>query len=149
MEKELLCKKFPQLAKLPLDRNFYDTTPLDPTILQKAKQKIYGNKGIWRYAKARWIRDKLIKRGVEKRYYYRVYDFNNSGWHLIRKKAEFSQKLASILVDKNVLNNLVPEPDANVILKDGIKDSASLKTMTGLLLWLEQNQNNFYEKTPS
>lgn len=146
LEKELLCKKFPQLAKLPLDRNFYDTTPLDPTILQRAKQKLYGNNGIWSYDKARSIRNKLINRGGEKRYYFRVYDFNNPGWLLIRKKVESSRELAAPLVDKNALDELFPEPDVNVTFKEGIKDSASLKTMAGFLLWLEQNEINTFDE---
>jgi asparagine synthase (glutamine-hydrolysing) len=142
-QKELLCKKFPQLAQLPLDRNFYDTTPLEPTTLQRLKQHIiYGNWGIWSLAHARKMRHKLMKLGGERRYYYRIYDFNSSGWQTIRRNAESGRKLASHLFDENFLKELFPAANVKVKFDDGIIDSAGLKILTGFLLWLKHIRIN-------
>jgi len=136
-QKELLCKKFPQLASLPLDHNSYDTTSLEPTSLQRLKQLIYGDLGIWSLAQARKMRRKLMKLGGEKRYYYRIYDFNSFGWKKIRRNAESGRRLVSSMFDKNILRELLPFANITVKFEDEIRDSACLKTMTGFLLWLK------------
>jgi len=142
MQRELLCKKFPQLAQIPLDHNSYDTTPLEPTSMQRLKQLIYGDGGIWSLAPARKIRYKLREIRGERRYYYRIYDFNNFGWQIIRQNAESGRKLVSNLFDKNSLKELLPAANIDVKFDDGIIDAAGLKSMTGFLLWLKHIRIN-------
>lgn len=91
--KELLCRKFPNLARLPLvavDRSneLYDTTPLTPTPRQRGWQQIIGNGGIWRSKEARYLPHLLIiaLRG-ERRYYTRRGSINSPGWKAERKSA--------------------------------------------------------------
>lgn len=143
IQKELLCKFFPKLARLPLDRNFYDTTPLKPSTLQRLKQHIiYGNLGVFSLVKARKIRDKIMKLRGEQRYYYRIYDFNNIGWQKIRRNAESGRKLGSNFFDENLLKDLLPSANSDVKFDDGIIDTAALKNLTGFLLWLKHIQIN-------
>lgn len=142
MQKELLCRKFPKLARIPLDHNSYDTTPLEPTSMQRLKQLVYGDRGIWGLAQARKMRHKLMKMRSERRYYYRIYDFNSSGWQTIRQNAESGRKLVSNLFDENFLKELLPAANIKIKFEDGIINAAGLKTLTAFLLWLKHIQIN-------
>lgn len=128
---ELLCSRFPKLAKLPIDRNSYDTTPLRPRVRYLAVQEIYKRLqkmfGHSRNGKA------------EHRYYYRIYDFNNNGWQSVRREAEpYREKMYGIF-NKDVFNELLLEPDEQANLQDKITDASGLKLLTGLMLWSKEN----------
>jgi len=110
--------------------------------MQRLKQLIYGDGGIWSLAPARKIRYKLREIRGERRYYYRIYDFNNFGWQIIRQNAESGRKLVSNLFDKNSLKELLPAANIDVKFDDGIIDAAGLKSMTGFLLWLKHIRIN-------
>jgi asparagine synthase (glutamine-hydrolysing) len=129
-ENQLLCKRFPPLAALPLDRNTYDTKPLEPRI---------------RYLLADYLSHKLRvfrrplfggrKQNVERRYYYRIYDFNSPGWVAVRKLAEPHRALTLDFFEKDFLQELLPGPDARLRFQDGIMDASGLKMLTGFFLW--------------
>jgi asparagine synthase (glutamine-hydrolysing) len=129
-ENELLCKKFPKLAALTLDRNTYDTQPLKPRI---------------RYLLASYLSHRLTvfrrrlfperKQNVERRYYYRTYDFNSPGWVAVRKVAEPHRARTFDFFERNFLQELLPGPDASLRFQDGIIDASGLKMLTGFFLW--------------
>ncbi len=127
-QKTLLCRDFPQLAQLPLDRNSNDTTPLQPTPMRQRLAPLYMMQRRWRGVQRRL--------GYERRYYYRVLDINNPGWRAIRRQAEPHRDRLHDLFHPEVLNQLLPAPDQTwVYQKDAILESASVKTLLGLLLW--------------
>jgi asparagine synthase (glutamine-hydrolysing) len=123
----VLCRYFPQLAQLPLDRNSYNATPLQPRL---------------RYLILRLVRQRFGRRSprLESRRYYRMYDINGPGWLAVRREAEQSRSLAYEWFDKKVLDTILPPPDVSIPYKDAIIDTSGLKSILGLMLWLRHTR---------
>jgi asparagine synthase (glutamine-hydrolysing) len=131
---DLICRRFPHLAKLPLDRNSGNTSPL--------------LKPPWHPLLARMGR--LLKRAgnparngadgrLEQRYYYRVFDINNPGWVELRRKAEPFRERAATIFEPDILRELLPPPHEQIRLQDGIIDAAGRKVLIGFMLWAGGN----------
>lgn len=123
---EILRRRFPDLARLPLDRNTHDTSPLLPS----ARQRIVHALG--RVAAPITRR---FPRNLERRYYHRVYDVNGPGWRAIRHLAEPYRETLSTLFNMDALAELVPPPDARIALRSTITDSFAPKLLIGLMIW--------------
>ena len=131
-EIELFCRRFPKLAALPLDRNSYNTEPLRPRL---------------RYQLSKYAFNKLRhlshlghhSKNIERRYYYRIYDFNNPGWLAVRQQAETYREKLFGLFHKEVLEQLLPGPDVRLSVGNGIIEASGLKTLLGLMLWSKDN----------
>lgn len=129
-QKDLLCKHFPELAELPLDRNSYDTTPLQPRLR-------------WLLAQTARIQLKRLKRfspvkqmgRVERRTNYRTFDINGPGWKAVRRLAEPYRTKVYDLFNNDVLDELLPPPDVNIQVKDPIIDVSGIKSLLGFMLW--------------
>ena len=142
-EKELLCTRFPDLAALPLDRNSWDMTPLQPSLRWR----------LWRLMNSvRWrIRERLAYnqrspspgggnlKGVERRYYYRIYDINGEGWRTVRREAEPGRERVLELFDRDVLDTLLPPPEVTLRPRDAIIEASGLKSLIGFLLWSQEH----------
>ncbi len=131
---EILCTSFPELAELPLDRNSYDTEPLRPRL---------------RHLLARSIRSHFptLRRGspsrdrtIERRYYYRVYDFNGSGWLAIRREAERYRNAVLDLFDRRTLEQVLPSRETVVHFEDPIVEPSGMKLLVALLLWCRDHR---------
>lgn len=122
----ILCHHFPELARLPLDRNSHDTLPLLPSLGQRIRYQI-GRMGDP-------IRPR-IHRTIERRHYHRVYDINGPGWRAVRRLAEPHRERLADLVVMDVLAELVPPPDAHIAVEHRIRDSFGTKLLLGLMLW--------------
>jgi hypothetical protein len=133
-ESELLCKRFPVLAALPLDRNSHETRPLKLGLRHLLAS--YPLRG-WRVFH-RFMLPKH-KQKTERRYYYRIYDFNSPGWMAVRNAAEPYRARTFEFFDKNVLQELLPGPNVSVGVQDGITDASGLKMLTGFFLWLKDH----------
>lgn len=108
-EKDVLCRKFPNLARLPIDRGLtHDTTPLLPTPMQRGMQQIIADSGIWKSSQARSIRNKLIigLKG-DGRYYSRHLSLNYKGWKAVQKLATPNLKLTSQFLNNSAVQELV------------------------------------------
>lgn len=146
-EKELLRRKFPELARLPLVAEIYDTTPLLPSLKQKALQQVIGNGGIWRYRSTRYLRHLLIVglRG-ERRYYPRLWDINSPGWKALLKSAESHIELTSHFVNKDFVRKSMPsnsryEKVKRILGRSGMMSTSGLRTLVGFALWLRGHQD--------
>ncbi|MEN6384982.1 MAG: asparagine synthase-related protein [Phycisphaerales bacterium] len=128
---ELLCSRFPKLARLPIDRNSYDTTPLKPRVRYLAGREFY------RLMKKVLSFSKNVQ--SEHRYYYRIYDFDNKGWKAVRREAEPYRKKIYDIFDKEELNKLLPRPEEQANLKENIADASGYKLLTGIMLWSKGN----------
>jgi asparagine synthase (glutamine-hydrolysing) len=128
-QKNLLYSHFRALAKLPLDRNSSDTSPLVGSFY-------------WRNANRlrKYVINRLsIKRDAERRYYYRVFDINNPGWRAVRQEAEQFRTKAERIFNPAVLRELLPPPNVQISLSDGIVDASGRKTLLGLMFWAGRN----------
>jgi asparagine synthase (glutamine-hydrolysing) len=132
-EKELVREKFPALAELPLDRNGFNTEPLQPRLRYRIRQHLL--KQIAPVGRVAHLRRKR----VERRYYYRVFDINGPGWSAVRREAEPYRSRLSDLLDKSTLDALLPPPDVPLHCDDPIIDSAGPKTLLGLFLWAKDH----------
>jgi asparagine synthase (glutamine-hydrolysing) len=134
MQHELIRTRFPRLARLPLDRNSRDTTPLMPTPWSRIPPAI-------RRARFRAWRRGWLGRPIETRYFHRMYDFNGPGWRAIRRLAEpFRVRLADRF-DMDELNRFLPPPEISVPFENPLEHSAGHKQLVGLMLWAGQHVN--------
>ncbi|CAN5566179.1 hypothetical protein BH09GEM1_BH09GEM1_37750 [soil metagenome] len=119
MEDALLRKRFPALARLPLDRNAPDTSPLVSTLRHRISAS-------WR---ARMHRDT----DVEQRYYVRMYDFDNEGWRAVRWAAETGRDAMAQWFEPAALRSILPAPDASTAHADPITSGFAPKMLTGIM----------------
>lgn len=133
LQRELLRRRFPALARLPLDRNSFDTTPLEPGTADYVRQALARRLGAT--PPGRWWR--RWRRGEERRYYYRVYDLGSEGWREVRRAAEPARAALEPLFDVEALTrSYLPPPDADPRLDDGIVDASGRKLLLGLMTLL-------------
>jgi asparagine synthase (glutamine-hydrolysing) len=133
-ECELLCKRFPSLALLPLDRNSKELKPLKLSL----RNALAG----YSFRTGKSIRHFLFparETSQERRYYYRIYDFNSPRWRAVRAAAEPYRLRTSDFFEEKVLHELLPGPDAMISVQDGIMDVSGLKTLIGFFLWLKEH----------
>jgi asparagine synthase (glutamine-hydrolysing) len=127
---ELLYRRFSELAALPLDRNTYNIEPLRPRMRHVLARRLYR-----RLRPLRRLGQVIENRRGERRYYYRIYDLNGPGWLAVRQQAEPLRERVVHLVNKDVLDELLPAPGVPLRLKDGIIDASGLKVLLGFTLW--------------
>ena len=133
-QKELLCTRFPQLARLPLDHNSYDVEPLRPRLRREIAQHLY-----WQLKPLRLVRDSVRKLKGEHRYYFRIYDFNGPGWVAVRRQAEPYRERVLHLFNRDVFDELLPGPDVPLRFENSIPEASGLKSLLGLLLWSREH----------
>lgn len=86
LERILLQRRFPALARLPLDRGSHNDSPL-----------LASHREQWRALLRPWMLRKLLAHlGVESRYTHRVLGFNGANWKAVRRLAD--KQVSSVLV---------------------------------------------------
>jgi asparagine synthase (glutamine-hydrolysing) len=132
VEKELLCRKFPALAALPLDRNSYDSTPLRPRLRYLVTH--------WARARLGLVRGQDEPRTRERRYYYRVSDFDGPEWQAVRTAAGPLRAKAAGVLRPDVLARLLAPPSG--IHQDAaakLKGATGTKLLLVFLLWASEH----------
>lgn len=112
------------LACLPLDRNSYDTRPIEPRV-----------KDVVAHAFMRNVRAVRHKLGLheEERYYVRTYDINGPHWRAVRRLVEPFRERAYTVFERDAFDELLPGPDVTIPTRDGIQDVSGIKTLLGWL----------------
>jgi len=129
----ILRERFPRLARLPLDRNDFDTEPLLPSLLRhRMNQRIVA-------ARRLASRVGLTTGERERRYYYRTYDINAHGWRGVRVAAEPHRDALAGIVDMDELRRWLPSPSFHIVQRDSIHDGFRVKTLLGLMLWAAEH----------
>ena len=132
LQVELLRRRFPNLARLPVDRNSFSTHSLIPD----RSMPVLAVDTISRY----WRRFRSLA-GHERRFYYRVFDPDNHGWRAVRRCAEPYRKNLSSLFVRSELDRVLPRPESRVrVPGDRIVDTSKLKLLLGLALWTRDNR---------
>ncbi|HLG06377.1 MAG TPA: asparagine synthase-related protein [Gemmatimonadales bacterium] len=129
-------QRLPALARVPLDRNTFDTTPLDPRLREIVRLALVT--GMWARLE-RWSGGR-IKR-PDRRYYHRVFDFNGPAWRSIRAELEPHRRLASELFHQPVFDEIVPPAQAHWAGGDAIVSASAPKMLLAvlaLLRWLRE-----------
>jgi asparagine synthase (glutamine-hydrolysing) len=131
VQKSLLLRHFPRLAALELDRNYFDTRPLDTSrgsMLFSWRRRLF---------KARCHAKALL--GADPRFYVRVMGFNSPGWRKVRNLSEQCRTSIRDFFNLDALDQILPGPRARVHRKtDAIIHSTPLKNTVGLMHWFHQ-----------
>jgi len=146
MEKEIVCRKYPALAVLPLDRNNYNTSPV-LGLKQALRERGLSLPQAWtlvsEYTRGR-CREKvqsLRSKGgkTDRRFYYQTFDVNSPAWRAFRKEAEGSREAMEKLFNRGTLSELWPGASETVRVKNGITDTQALKVLLGFAVWSKIN----------
>lgn len=132
VQTRMLITRFPRLARLELDRNYLDTSPLlGPRGSHLSNLRRRAVK-LQRRCRA-WL-------GPDPRFYVRTMEINGAGWRVVRAMAEDSRTAAQAIFRPAALAELLPHPRARVRqIEDPIIHSTPLKNTLGLMLWLRQH----------
>jgi hypothetical protein len=126
MQYDLLKRRFPALARLPLDRNGFNVRPVSSRYGRVINHALFKPRELY----YRWT-----SRLVERRFYYRTMAFDSPGWNAVRAAAEPHRGNAHRILDASVLAEVLPRPGEPLNIRDGIIDSSKMKLMTGFMLW--------------
>jgi hypothetical protein len=129
-EKEILCKRFPDLAALPLAGTSYATTSLKPRLRDLVWQHI-----LWRLAPLQRALPTSTKSKRERRYWYRVNDFNGSAWKSVRLLAESNREQMYSFFEKEVFDSILPPPDVEYLAENGMVSDSGLKLLLASMIW--------------
>jgi asparagine synthase (glutamine-hydrolysing) len=133
-EKELLCERFPSLAALPLAGDSYATPSLKPRLRDLVLQHIS-----WRLAALRRGLSVGPKRELDRRYWYRVNDFNGSAWRSVRRMAEPYRKQVYSLFEKNVFDSILPPPEAPFLVENSMIFESGAKLLVASMIWAKNH----------
>lgn len=133
---EILRRRFPHLARLPhVAANGDVVDPLLPSLRTRiGRTATRLTRGRWRSGRARPATGEK-----DRRFNYRMYDFNSPGWRAIRRRAEPERERLAGLFDMDALRAFVPPPDATLALEHPIFDSVGRKLIVGLMLWAREH----------
>jgi asparagine synthase (glutamine-hydrolysing) len=128
----LLCQRFPELAQLPMDTCYDESRALQPRLRHRVAWHIEDRLAphVRRLQRLLGVRPAVDDR------VHRVTDFHGLGWQAIRRHAEPHRDRVSQLLDREVLDELLPPPEGTV---DSWRDSLPLKLIVGLLLFSKEH----------
>ncbi len=133
----ILRTRFPRLARLPhVAANGDVADPLLPSVgarLSRLAARLTRGRG----RPARTTGAQGDDR--ERRFNYRMYDFNSRGWRAIRGRAEPERERLAGLFDMDELRAFLPSPDATLQVAHPIFDSVGRKLIVGLMLWAREH----------
>jgi asparagine synthase (glutamine-hydrolysing) len=132
-EKKLLCERFPALAAIPLAGDSY-AIPLKPRLRQLILQPI--SSGLARLRRALPAR---LKPKRERRYWYRVNDFNGPGWKSVRRMAESQRKQIYSLFEKEVFDSILPPPDVPFFANNDMVFESGVKLLLASMIWAKNH----------
>jgi len=124
LQKDLLIRRFPKLAGVPLDMPGPYPRQLIPSLGYRLRAKLtHLTLGRWRRL-----------RGRESRYYYRIYSLDNEGWCRIRTRCRSLYDELPAWIDREQWRAAIPE------LGQPIADvrppaQAGFKSLLGVVLW--------------
>ncbi|MDQ3520646.1 MAG: asparagine synthase-related protein [Gemmatimonadota bacterium] len=135
----LLTRRFPRLARLPLDRNAHSRRPIAPSLAYRAREWLS-------FHAPRWVREarKAREGGAsatagERRHFYRHYDFDNPGWRSVREAAEPYRSLLADQFEMQAVNLVLPPPNALGSMPNPMTDGFAAKMLLGLIFWMRQH----------
>jgi hypothetical protein len=126
----ILREEFPVLAALPLDRNSFDRSPLQPRVRHVLTSHLKA-----RALKRGLLRDLELQRDWAKLYYFRTFWVNAPGWTEVRRVAEPHRGRLQQILDRGPVDRYLPPPDRPVQTDDMIIDSSRAKLLLGLMIW--------------
>lgn len=122
LQKRWVIQHYPKLARIPVDRNTHDNTPLVPTLAWRIRDRLRP----WRL---RMLEQRL---GLERRYYHRVMHLDSKPWCAIRQLADQSR---GGVLDARAIRRLLPSPTSPYPMPaDAFSGTMGARTLVQLLL---------------
>ena len=144
LETELVHDRFPELARLPLDRSMYFTAPVKPSPIQKAKLELghifTDESPIKDYNPFSIASRRLLGQRVN---YRRTMSFDNPTWKTLRKVADLNRRELYHFFNRELLDRILPRADVDSHLIH--QHSSGPKMLVGLSLWLEDHKVSIIE----
>jgi asparagine synthase (glutamine-hydrolysing) len=131
LQREIVRRRFPRLAALPLDHNSLEDTPVAPPLAYQLR----------RAARERVTRLPLLRtlaaRRRESRFYVRTFTIRGDGWERVRQAAAPHLARLDVLMDPDLLADFLPPPGTPIRLGADRPRQGGLKLLLGLALWSE------------
>jgi asparagine synthase (glutamine-hydrolysing) len=129
----ILRSRFPRLARIPFVAANGDVIGgLFPSLLSRVLKRFMPRR-------VRRAHNGASNGQPDRRYNYRMYDFNSPGWRAIRRRAELERARLADLFDMEELAAFVPLPDTTLQVDHGILDFTGRKLVVGLMLWAREH----------
>ncbi|MBW2233366.1 MAG: hypothetical protein JRG92_23600 [Deltaproteobacteria bacterium] len=128
LQRDLLARNFPELARLPLDGGVFNTQPIDPGLIDRLKADLV----------ARRRRRRKRRTGRDSRYYCRIFDFDGEAFRDIRHHVAPLLGVLDDVFDPDELRRLLPAPDEKRSYENPIHSHAGFKSILGLAMLMEQ-----------
>lgn len=126
LQKNLLLRKSPQLARIPREHNSFLFEPLHPSPFAHTIASFQKRFRRWYWQK--WRKE-------EPRRYYRLYQMNGPNWRAAREAAEPHRARLEQWMNRKVLDSLLPPPGQTLSFKEPISGSGVSRLLIGLALW--------------
>ena len=124
LQKRLLARRFPRLARLPLDTN----TPVPDLVLDSRLGRL-----AIRLATSKFF-DWLAGRQADRRFYRRSFDPDGPGWMGVRLLAESGRTELETILEPQELRRLLPPPHVPFGFAFPIPQGGGMRTLLGLML---------------
>lgn len=124
LQKQLIIRRWPGLARLPLDRNDFSSRPL----------LVDGKGDSWEWTMR--IRRRLHQHlGIETRFYHQMSEMDKIQWKQIRSLAEPGRESLHEWFEPSKLAEVLPPPGIPMPpVRDKIADSIRIKNLLGLMM---------------
>ena len=124
LQRRLLVRRFPRLARLPLDTN-----KAVPDLISDSR---FGRLAV-RLSTSRFF-DWLAGRQADRRFYRRALDPDGSGWMGVRLLAESGREALEAILEPQELRRLAPPPHTRLGVAFPGPQGGGMRTLLGLML---------------
>jgi len=124
LQRMILERRFPELARVPVDKGGYRMDPLVSGALGGVTSRLRA----WRY------RRQKVRTGLDPRYYKRVFDFDGEGFRAIRRRAAPILDVLDDVFEPDALRRILPGPEMSGGDAKFNTGSAGFKSILGIAL---------------
>lgn len=131
LEKEILVRRRPDLAAVPLDTNSFRFEPL---LKHQRSRSMAAAASLIRQVR-RWLQP--LMPGADPRRYERLFNVDEPRWRNVRRVIEPLRPRLEELLDADVLACLLPGPDRRLRSRSPLIDGSPIRLLAGLAFVLE------------
>jgi asparagine synthase (glutamine-hydrolysing) len=127
-QEEIMIRRMPALAEIPIDRNSQDMWPLKVPFRDELRKRM-----AQRFKPlARWIRPRPPQ-GTSR--WQRVYNFDNDAWRAVRHVAEPYRAALGDVLDRSTIDRLMPAPNESLNAANVFTGGAGRRMLLALMLY--------------
>lgn len=127
-QEQILIRRLPDLADIPVDRNSENTAPLRVSFRTEFRQRLARRLG----PLGRYVAPKAPQ-GTSR--WKRTYDFDGDAWRAARRLAEPHRDALGELLDRATLDRLLPPPEQSINAANVFTGGAGRRMLLALMLF--------------